>query len=120
MEAESLTTLLDLLDKYSQAINALSNVVHLHRSILEWSETLTTAEEVIRKETDESKVILEVNKVMEVYHDYVNTFENFQSKVELLFTLKNLWSNLNQWLGYQGWSLLDLYRVLALMCCICQ
>ena len=31
MEAESLNTLLDLLDKYSQAINALSNVVHLHR-----------------------------------------------------------------------------------------
>ena len=63
----------------SQVIYSLSNIVNLHRLVLEWSESLNNAEEVIRKETDETKVILEVNKVMEIYNDYVNVFETFQS-----------------------------------------
>ena len=47
--------------------------------MLEWSESLSNAEEVIKKETNEDKVTLEVNKVMEIYNEYVNVFETFQS-----------------------------------------
>ena len=78
-EAEALDTLLDLLDRYSRAINALSKIVYLHRSIQEWSDVIINAEDIVGKETEESKVVLEVEKVMKVYHDYMATFDEFQA-----------------------------------------